>query len=118
MKKYKRIICLMILNLLLLSFLSISYGFSTGDYSGIYTPGGETTLVDAGGAILGVVQVIAVAFGIISALIMGMKYMFSSVESRATIKQKMIIFVIGSILVFGATGIIRLIANWANQVIK
>ena len=85
---------------------------------GIYTPGGESTLVKAGGADLGVVQVIAVAFGIISALVMGMKYMFSSVEDRATIKQKMIIFVIGSILVFGATGLIKLIANWANTVIK
>ncbi len=85
---------------------------------GIYNSGGETKLVKAGGAVLGVVQVIAVAFGIISALVMGMKYMFSSVENRATIKQKMIIFVIGSVLVFGATGLIKLIANWANTVIK
>ena len=85
---------------------------------GIYTPGGETTLVKAGGAVLGAVQVIAIAFGIVSALVMGMKYMFSSVEDRVKIKQKLIIYVLGSILVFGATGLIKLIANWANTVIK
>ncbi len=85
---------------------------------GIYTPGGETTLVKAGGAVLGAVQVIAIAFGIVSALVMGMKYMFSSIEDRVKIKQKLIIYVLGSILVFGATGLIKLIANWANTVIK
>lgn len=85
---------------------------------GIYTPGGETKLVKAGGAVLGAVQVIAIAFGIVSALVMGMKYMFSSIEDRVKIKQKLIIYVLGSILVFGATGLIKLIANWANTVIK
>lgn len=118
--KKKKIIYYVILLFVILNCIltTCCYAINTGDFTGIYSGTTESTILTAGGAILGAVQVIAVGFALVSALIMGMKYMFSSVEDKATIKQKMILFIGGAVIVFGATGLIKLIAKWANAVIK
>ena len=45
----------------------------------------------------------------------GVRYMFASSEDRADIKKSLIILVIGAIFVFGATTVVDIVRNIAQQ---
>lgn len=80
---------------------------SEGDTSG----GG---IVDAINTILGLVQVAGTGVALIAVSLLGIKYMLASVEEKAEIKKYLIGAVIGGILVFGGTGIAKVLANFST----
>lgn len=59
-----------------------------------------------------VIQVLAVA----AVVFAGLRYMFASADQKADIKKQLIILVIGAVLVFGATTVLKVIADVTNQV--
>lgn len=60
-----------------------------------------------------IVQVLAVA----AVVFAGVRYMFASADQKADIKKGMIILVIGAVMVFGATAILKMIYG-ATSIIK
>ena len=64
------------------------------------------------GTVLTVLQVLAVA----AIVFAGVKYMFASAEGKADIKNGMIGLVIGAILVFGASAVIKMIITASQEV--
>ena len=84
----------------------------------IYNPTGSVGRVDdvvnnVWGTVLTVLRVCAVA----AIVFAGVKYMFASAENKADIKNGMIGLVVGAILVFGASIVVQLIMDAANQAI-
>lgn len=59
-----------------------------------------------------VIQVLAIA----AVVFAGLRYMFASADQKADIKKQLIILVIGAVLVFGATTVLKVIADVTNQV--
>lgn len=88
---------------------------NTSDFSGIYNANGTSKVTTAGGKILGVVQVIGISCGVIFLIILGIKYMTSSTNDKATIKERLIPYLIGAIIMFGGTGILTIVANFARS---
>ncbi len=90
---------------------------NTDNFSEIYKNKGNTKLVTAGGKVLGVARVIGVSCGVICLLILAIKYIMMSSNSndKATIKEKLIPYVIGAVLLFAGTGILSIIANFAQK---
>lgn len=88
---------------------------NTGDYTAIYNKSGTSKVTDMGGSVLGVVQIIGVTIGIVCLIILGLKYMYSSTEDKATIKERLIPYAIGAVIMFGGTGILTLVANFARN---
>ena len=90
---------------------------NTENFKSIYDKQGNTELIKMGGSVLGVVQVIGISMGVIMLLILGIKYMMMShsVDEKATIKEKLIPYVIGAVLLFGGTGLLTIIANFAQK---
>ena len=80
---------------------------SAGDSSG----GG---IIDAINTILGLVQVAGTGVALIAVSLLGIKYMLASVEEKAEIKKYLVGAVIGGILVFGGTGIAKILANFST----
>lgn len=70
---------------------------------------------DLTGKVLGVVQVVGVATGIVMLIVIGIKYMLTSVEEKAAIKQRLIPYVIGAVLLFGGTGLLTIIVNLVRE---
>ena len=107
--------------LIILMFLAVipnciyAGNIDTSAYSDIYNAKKTSEITKAGGVILGVVQVIGVSVGIILLIILGIKYMTSSTNDKATIKEKLIPYVIGAVLMFGGTGLLTIIANFARN---
>lgn len=61
-----------------------------------------------------IVQILAIA----AVVFAGVRYMFASADQKADIKKQMIILVIGAVMVFGASTIIKLIADTTSEVSK
>ena len=70
------------------------------------------TIGNAWGIILTILQVAAIA----AVVFAGVRYMFASADSKADIKKQMIWLVIGAVLVFGASTVIQLVTNVANDI--
>ena len=95
--------------------LVLAGDINTSDYSGIYKAQGTSKVTDAGGKILGVVQVVGVACGVIFLVILGIKYMTSSTNDKATIKESLIPYVIGAVIMFGGSAFLGMIAKFAQN---
>lgn len=68
-----------------------------------------------GGRIIWIVQFVGYAIALVSLMIMGVKYMIESPEGKADLKKRMIPFVIGAFLLFGASTLVGVVANFAQN---
>ena len=97
--------------------------FASGlDAEGIvenYTPSedGVKTLFQVGNNILSILQVIALGVTVVATLVLAIKYMYSAPEDKATIKKQLIPYIIGGVLVFGATSLVKLAESLAGDML-
>ena len=66
---------------------------------------------DKAGIILGAVRNVSVVVAVISLMIIGLKYMFGSIEEKANYKATMMPYIIGCVLVASGTTIVTFIYN-------
>lgn len=105
--------------IIMVAFSSISYGLDTGSYNKIYQKEPEIDKINnIGGTVLATVQVVGLAVALVMLVIIGIRYMYSSPEQRASIKGKMIGFVIGAVLLFASSAMLKIIADFAITTIK
>ena len=79
---------------------------------------GTTSIFSIAGYALGVVQIIGMAVATIMLLVLGIKYMTSSPNDKATLKEKAVIYVTGAIIIFAASGLVGLIGDWASSTVQ
>ncbi len=66
--------------------------------------------------VLGIVWTIGLFVMIISGVVLGIKYMFSSLEERAQMKQNLFPFSIGGIIIFGALSILKIVIDFIEVI--
>lgn len=109
-----RIFCVI---LMVCMFLSIANTVFAGITPGSLT--GEATLGDEGNdlvsTIIGWLTGIGMAVSVIVLLVLGIKYMIGSAEEKAEYKKTMIPYLVGAILIFGASAIANMIYNMVKM---
>lgn len=65
-----------------------------------------------GNQILGIVQVVAIAVAVIMLVVLAIKYLTSSPNEKADVKKSMWTYLIGAIVLFGASGILQIIKQF------
>ena len=68
------------------------------------------------GKILGVVQIIGVAVAVIMLIVLAIKYISAAPNDKAEIKKHAVVYVVGAIVLFAASGILGLIRQFAEGV--
>ena len=68
------------------------------------------------GTILGVVQVIGVAVAVIMLIVLAIKYISAAPNDKAEIKKHAVVYVVGAVVLFAASGIIGIIRGFADQI--
>ena len=68
------------------------------------------------GAALVVVQVIGVGVAVIMLVVLAIKYISAAPSDKAEIKKHAVVYVVGSIVLFAATGILQIVKNFAGNV--
>ena len=68
--------------------------------------------------ILGVAQVIGVAVAVIMLIVLAIKYISSAPSDKAEIKKHAVMYIVGAIVLFGASGLLQIIKNFANETVN
>ena len=76
--------------------------------------GVKTDIETAGGKIAGLISVIAAAVAIVILIWLAIKYMSAAPADKADIKKSAVTYVIGAVLLFAASGVLGIIANFGK----
>lgn len=79
---------------------------------GLKNPGavqGTDKITDIGKTIVGIFQIIGIVVAVVVLLVLGIKYMMGSAQEKAEYKKTMIPYLIGALLIFGATTIVNVV---------
>ncbi len=74
-------------------------------------PIGATKVATIVGAILQVIRIAGAGIAVVMILILGIKYTIASAADRADIKKSANIYVIGALIMFGASGILGILQD-------
>ncbi len=74
------------------------------------------TFQSIGGKILAVVQIVGVAVAIIMLIFVAIKYLSAAPNDKAEIKKHAVVYIVGAVVLFGASGILQIIRDFADKV--
>ena len=118
-RKISKIISVVLIITTILSAFCMVFATSP-DIPSASTPAGSgaTQITNISGVVIYVIQVIAFAAAVIMLMFLGIKFLTASPEGKAEIKKSAVIYVVGAVLLFAATGILQIIKNLAVDNIK
>lgn len=74
------------------------------------------TMGNLSNIILRVVQVIGTAVAVIMLIVLAIKYISAAPGDKAEIKKHAVVYVVGAVILFAATGILGLIQSFSNNI--
>lgn len=110
--KIMTIVILTIISLLLITSNVLATGLNA-----VITPqasNAATNVTNIAGQVLNIVQIVGVAVATIMLTVLGIKYVSASPNEKAEYKKGMTIYVIGAVLLFGASMLIGVIRNFIS----
>ena len=66
--------------------------------------------------IIVIARIVAVAVAVGMLIVLGMKYMTAAPSEKADIKKSAVVYVVGAVLLFGAVGVLSIIAQFSTVV--
>ena len=69
------------------------------------------SVANIGGQIAGILTTVGMVVAVIVLLVLGIKYMMGSASEKAEYKKTMIPYIVGAILILGASAIVKIIFN-------
>jgi type IV secretory pathway VirB2 component (pilin) len=82
------------------------------------TQGKSTGVMAVINDVIGLLQLAGTGISVVTITLLGAKYMLSSVEQKAEIKNRAMPVVIGCVILFGAVNLVAIVANFTNAVLK
>ena len=80
--------------------------------------GASAAIGNIASAILNIVQVIAMFTAVIMLIVLAIKYISAAPNDKAEIKKHAVVYIVGAIVLFGASGIIQIVKTFATTNIK
>ncbi len=80
------------------------------------TGGTDTGIATLGGNIVNILTTVGIVIAVIVLLILGIKYMMGSASEKAEYKKTMIPYLVGAVLVFGASAIAKAVVSMSNTI--
>lgn len=117
-KKTMKILTTIATILLILS-MGASIVCAATDIGGVsIDPKTENTgdITKVGNKIMGILQVVGVLIAVIILMVLGIKYMMGSAEEKAEYKKTMIPYIVGAVLIFAGTSLVRVIYSLSTSV--
>lgn len=68
------------------------------------------------GSIITIVQVVGTGVAIIMLIVLAIKYISAAPGDKADIKKHAVVYVVGAVVLFAATGILQIVKNFAGNV--
>lgn len=78
--------------------------------------GASAAIQSIAGSILAMVQIIAIAVAVIMLIVLAIKYISAAPNDKAEIKKHAVVYVVGAIVLFSASGLLEIIKNFAGNI--
>lgn len=121
MRKYKKVLIIFISIMLMFFTVQCIISQAADDiYSEVSTL--ATTSVTNGavdatnniaGSVISIAKVVCAGVAIIMITVIAMKYMMAAPSEKADIKKHAVVYIVGAVIMFAATGILTIIQNFA-----
>ena len=118
MNKIMRILSIILMAAMLVSTIStismatsVDPGKIAGDLTGKINSEAQGQVTDIGNQIIGILTTVGVVVAVVVLLILGIKYMMGSASEKAEYKKTMIPYLVGAILIFGASAITKVVVS-------
>lgn len=110
-------IILLVVMILIPTFVMASDPLENPD---AYKPSGTigTKAAQKAGNILNVITVIGIVVGVITLIVIGIKYMVGTVQEKAEYKKTMFSYIIGLVLLISVCSFVQIIYRLTNQTIR
>ena len=117
MKKTVKVISILLTILMMVSFLSTTVMAASGIIDQMQpTYSDQSGIAGIGQKITDILSTIGVVISVIVLLILGIKYMMGSASEKAEYKKTMIPYLVGAILIFGASAIAKVVVGMAQGI--
>ena len=116
--KAMAIVLTMIIMLLPLSTtasMAVDASGIAGQLTGTPT-GASNSVVNIGNQIIGIITTVGVVVAVVVLLVLGIKYMMGSASEKAEYKKTMIPYLVGAILIFGASAITKVVVSLGSNI--
>ncbi len=116
MNKTMKILSIVLMAIMLVASIStismadVDAGGIAGQLTGTET-GASNDVVNIGNQIIGILTTVGVVVAVVVLLILGIKYMMGSASEKAEYKKTMIPYLVGAILIFGASAITKVVVG-------
>lgn len=115
-KSIKMMMSILTISMLMLAVAStvcmagVDPGSIAGQLTGTSTSA-STQVVSIGNQIIGIITTVGVVVAVVVLLVLGIKYMMGSASEKAEYKKTMIPYLVGAILIFGASAITKVVVG-------
>lgn len=123
MNKIMRILSIILMAAMLVSTIStismatsVDPGKIAGDLTGKINSEAQGQVTDIGNQIIGILTTVGVVVAVVVLLILGIKYMMGSASEKAEYKKTMIPYIVGAVLIFAGTSLVRVIYSLSTSV--
>lgn len=117
--KITGIILMAIMLLVLTSTISSASGIDASNLAGQLTgttSNAQSDVMNIGNQIIGIITTVGVVVAVVILLVLGIKYMMGSASEKAEYKKTMIPYLVGAILIFGASAITKVVVGLASGI--
>lgn len=80
------------------------------------TSNAQNDVTKIGNQLIGIITTVGVVVAVIILLVLGIKYMMGSASEKAEYKKTMIPYLVGAILIFGASAITKVVVGLAQGI--
>lgn len=117
-KAYKVLSVLMVVLMLAVACSNVFAAVNLDNIKSDDSTGADPTIEAIGSTILSIVTGVGMVLAIVLVAILGIKYMMGSTEEKAEYKKSMIPYLVGAVLVFGASAIGSAVVNMGKEIVK
>lgn len=116
-KAYKALSVLMIVLMIAFACTNVFAAINPDDIKADADTGADTTILNIGNTVLSIVTNVGMILAVILVAVLGVKYMMGSTEEKAEYKKSMIPYLVGAVLVFGASAIGKAVIQFGQDIV-
>lgn len=125
MKKLSKIFAILLIVAMAMTMLTTivnadeSKKVNSSEVIGTVTGGGSANtdqLQDVGASIVDIITTVGIIVAVVVLLILGIKYMMGSAAEKAEYKKTMIPYLVGAVLIFGASAIAKAVVAMSESI--
>ena len=119
-KKMMKVVAILLAAVLVVAFAGSVFATEEFDISQFKnkgdTSGASNSVTNIIGALINIIQIVGTGVAIIMLIVLAIKYISAAPGDKAEIKKHAVVYVVGAIVLFAATGILQIIKNFSKNI--